>query len=266
MHVAPRSWTGGERPPTGAVPCHICRPITTNMARRARAESSRVSPPPERQPAQWHLFAYHVNAGCAMEVTALSSHHGFAPKDRGLPPVQYPSTLLGPIPISARATRVPAARWRSQLARRTAVLRLRIEERGPPPVHCPFMMRRPITTSATRRARTASSRVLPPSERQPAQWRLFAYHVNAGCAMEVTALSSHHGFAPKDRGLPPVQYPSTLLGPSTISASRRACAANFRKSANSQETATAVALVRVPRECRPRFGDHSSHVAPRCCA
>ena len=71
------------------------------------------------------------------------------------------------------------------------------EERGLPPVQCPFMMRRPITTSATRRERAAASRVSPHPKRTSAQWRLFACHVNAGRALEVTALSSHHGLAPE---------------------------------------------------------------------
>ena len=65
----------------------------------------------------------------------------------------------------------------------------------------------PIEASAVRRAREASFRVTLPSERQPAQCCLFACHANAGCLLEATACTSHHGLAPKDRGLPPVQYP-----------------------------------------------------------
>ena len=55
-------------------------PIATRVARRACAASLRLTPPPERQPAQWRLFACNANAGCALETTARTSHHGLAPK------------------------------------------------------------------------------------------------------------------------------------------------------------------------------------------
>ena len=96
------------------------------------------------------LFACHVNAECASEITARTSHHGLAPEERSLSPV-----------------------------------------------HHPVIMRKPITASAARRARAASSRILPSPERPLAQWHTFTCHVNAGCASEITALSSHHGLAPK---------------------------------------------------------------------
>ena len=166
-----------------------CSTLSIRVARSrlarpgAQALSSRVSPHPEIQPAQWRLLACHVSAGCALEVTAVSSHHGLAPKDRGLPPMQSPSTVRGP-----------------------------------------------ITTSAARRARAASLPISPPPERQPAQWRSIACYVNAGCALEVTALSLHHGLAPKERGLPPVQYPSTARKPTKTSAARRARVESLRVS------------------------------------
>ena len=89
------------------------------------------------------------------------------------------------------------------------------------PVQCPFIVRKSIATSATRRARTASLRVLPPPDRQPAQWHLRACHVNAGCALEATARASHHGHEPKERGLPPVQCPPVLRRWITTSVARR---------------------------------------------
>ena len=59
--------------------------ITSSPARSARAASLRLTPPPKRKPAQWRLFACNANAGCALEATAHTSHHGLAPKDSGLP-------------------------------------------------------------------------------------------------------------------------------------------------------------------------------------
>ena len=59
---------------------------------------------------------------------------------------------------------------------------------------------------------------------------------------------SHHGRAPKKRGLSPVQCPCLVRGPATASTARHACAARacvLRFS--SRETACAVARTRVPR-------------------
>ena len=67
-------------------------------------------------------------------------------------------------------------------------------------------------TGAPRRAnagtRSASWSVLPPSDRQPAQWRWRACRATAGCTLKVTARTSHHGPARRERGLAPVQCPS----------------------------------------------------------
>ena len=181
------------------------RPIATSAERRARTPSSSVLPPTERPPAQWRLFACHANAGCALEVTDCTSHHGLAPRKE---PARRCSSLSWCVVQSrsarhgahtrqardfrhqpedsqrsdarARATRMPGARWRSQLARRTTVLRRKREAL----LLAEYLSieRRPTTTSAARRARAASSRVLPPPERPSAQWRSFAYHASAGCA------------------------------------------------------------------------------------
>ena len=235
------------------MPFIVRTPITASAARRARAASSRVSPPPERQPAQWRSFACHANAGCALEATARTSHHGLAPKERGLPPVQCPFIARRPIATSAaRRARAASSRvsppperqpaqWRSfachanagcalEATARTSHHGLAPKERGLPPVQCPFIARRPITASAARRARAASLRVSPPPERQPAQWRSCACHAKAGCALEATARTSHHGLAPKERGLPPVQCPFIARTPITTSAARRARAASSRVS------------------------------------
>ena len=50
-HVAQQSFAERERPPAGAVPSIAHTSITYSTARRARVASSRVLPPPERQPA-----------------------------------------------------------------------------------------------------------------------------------------------------------------------------------------------------------------------
>ena len=166
-----------------SVPFIARMPISASAVRCALAASLRVLPPLERQPEQWRSFACHANVGCPIEATARTSHHGLAPKKRGLPPLQ-----------------------------------------------CPLMARRTITTSATRRARATSLRVLPPPERQPPQWRLVTCHVNAGCVLEATARTLHYGLAPKEKGLPPVQCPFIPRMPIAASAARRARAASLRVS------------------------------------
>ena len=134
-------------------PSIVSKPITASAARRARASSSRVSPPPERQPAQRRLRACHANAGCVLEAIACTSHHRLPRKERGLPPVCCPSITRRQIALNATqrartqhalvfchlpinsqrsgarasVTRKPAACWRSQLARRTTVLRRKRE-------------------------------------------------------------------------------------------------------------------------------------------
>ena len=222
------------------------RQITTSAARRAWAVSSRVFPSPEIQPAQWRSHVGHTKAGCVLEVTARTSHHGLAPKDSGLPLVQCPSMSRKPITISAAwqaraaSSRVlppperHPAQWRSRACHakagcavleataRTSHHGLAPRVRRLPPVQCISMVREPITTSAARRARATSSRVSPPPERQPPQWRLFACHVNAKCALKVTARRSHHGHVPKERRFPLVRCPSVVRRPITASAVLRA--------------------------------------------
>ena len=216
-----------------------------SAARHARAASSCVLPPSEGQPGQWRSFVCHANAGCVLEVTALTSHHGLAQKERGLPPVQCPSVVHRPIPTSAaRRTRAASSRifhpperqpaqWRLFACHENAGCALEgtarmshhglaPKERHLPPVQCHSIARGPITASTTRRARAASSRVLPPPGKQPAQWRLRVGHARAGCALEIIARSSHHSLAPKERGLPPVRCPSMSRRTIAASAPRRA--------------------------------------------
>ena len=97
-------------------------------------------------------------------------------------------------------------------------LTLRI--RGLSPVQGLSMIRVTITTSVARRTRAASLRVTPPPKRQPAQWRLFACNANAGCVLEATARTSHHGLAPKDRGLPLAKCQFMAHRPNEPSAAR----------------------------------------------
>ena len=111
---------------------------------------------------------------------------------------------------------------------RTSPHGLAPKKRGLTPVQCPFKVRRLITSSVARRARAVSLRVLPPPERQPPKWRSRACHANAGYALETTARTSHHGLAPKERGLPPVQCPFVVQGATAANAARRAHAASLR--------------------------------------
>ena len=236
------------------VQCHsIARgPITASTTRRARAASSRVLPPPGKQPAQWRLRVGHARAGCAFEVIARTSHHGLAPKERGLPSVQGPSrseqddrsqrSTASARAASSYVLRPPErqpAQWRSFASHanagcalegtaRTSHHGLAPKERGLPPVQCHSVARGPIVASAARRARAASSGVLPPPEKQPAQWRLRVGHAKAGCALEVIACKSHHGCAPQERGLPLAQCPAILRRTIATSAAQRARASSSR--------------------------------------
>ena len=62
-------------------PFAVPEPVTTSATRRARAESSRAAPPPERQPAQWRANTCHTKAGCGLEAAADTSHHGLTTKE-----------------------------------------------------------------------------------------------------------------------------------------------------------------------------------------
>ena len=177
----------------------------------------------------------------------------FLRKGRGLSPMQCPFIALRAIAASAtrrsRAISLRAfpplerqhAQWRSRVGHanagcvtevkaRTSHHGLARKERGLPPVQCSFISRERITASQARRARAASSRVSPPPETQPAQWRSRVDHAKTGCALEVTARTSHHGLARKDRGLSPVQCPLIARDPIAASSVRRACAASSRVS------------------------------------
>ena len=270
-------------------PSMVRKPITTSAARRARVASWRVLPPPERQPAQWRLFVCHAKAGCVLEVTAHTSHHGILQKEKGLLPVRYPLIVRGPLTTSA-ARRVRAAslrvspppdrhpaQWRLFVCRANAGCALEATARTShhglaprarclPPVQYSFIVRRPTETSATWRARASRSRVSPPPERQSAQRRLRACHAKAGCVLEATARTSHHALAPtKDRPFAGVvSYHSVWVNRNQRSTAR----ARFKLAcfAISWQTASAAALARVPRECRLRVRGHSSHIAPRSCA
>ena len=206
------------------------RPIANSAVRRAREASSRVLPRPEMKPAQRRSCVGHTTGGCVLEVTARTSHHGLAPKKREA------SRRCSAIPqrtnrsqparhdeharqahvfchitrdrqrSSSRASvmQKPAAFWRSQLARRTTILHQRRQ------VSCrcsAFPYSKPTITSAARCARAATSRVLLRPETRPAQRRPRVSHAKAGCVLEFTARTSHHGLAPKERGLPPMQPP-----------------------------------------------------------
>ena len=158
-HVAPRARAEGERPLAGAVPFDRHGPTTTSAARRARAASSSAAPPPERQRAQARLRCATRGAGLALEAAAGTSHHGRAPKERGLSPVQC--LYVAMTDHNQRGT----ARARSKL-------------------EC--CASSPETASAGAPALVTRG---------------------AGLALEAAAGTSHHGRAPKERGLSPAQCP-----------------------------------------------------------
>ena len=161
----------------------------------------------------------------------------------------------------ASVTRKPAACWRSQLARRTTVLHRRRE--------------------ASRRCSALSYRIGQP---QPAwhdaharQARVFRHlprdsqrsvalvRVPRECRLRVGGHNSHVAPRSCTEGERPhagaVSICSVQAGRNQRSTARtRGKPACF---ATSRETASTVALVRVPREPWLRVGGHSSHVAPR---
>ena len=137
------------------------------------------------------------------------------------------------------------------------------KKRGLPPAQRYFMTCRQVTISAVRRACAASSGVFTPPEIQPVQWRSCIGHAKAGCVLEVTARTSHHGLTPKNRGYSPVQCPSISHNPTAISVARHAWRGKLACFATSRETAGAVTRARVQRESRVRVGSHSLYIEPR---
>ena len=129
--------------------------------------------------------------------------------------------------------------------------------RGLSPVHCPSIVRKATITCATRRTRVASARAAPPHQevassvagpRVPPESRLRKE--------EDAARTSHHGLAPKERGLSLVQRPCAIYEPTTTSTARRARAARFRAAPLPQRQRAQLgineAVPRVPRESRLR--------------
>ena len=84
-HVAPRSYAEGERHLARVVPLYkVCTDHTqrgTAPARRKCACSASF-----RETAGVVKRVTHAKAGCAFEAAAGTSHHGLAPKKRGISP------------------------------------------------------------------------------------------------------------------------------------------------------------------------------------
>ena len=178
-----------------------------------------------------------------------TSEHGLASKERGLSLVQRPSlghdlsktsaarraqaasARAGPPPEreSERSGAIACAHTRKRAVWETAA---GSSQHGLAPkggglslVQWPFIGHEPTTTSAARRARSASARAAPPLHRERARWRdRVCAHAQAGCSSEAAAGTSEHGLAPKERALSLVQCPSLGHAPTTTSAARRACA------------------------------------------
>ena len=163
----------------------------------------------------------------------------------------------------------------TEVKARTSRHGLAWKERGLPSVQCSFIARESIAASQARRTRAVSSRVSPPPETQPAQWRSRVDHAKTGNALEVTARTSHHGPAREDRGLPPVQCPSVARDPIAASPARRA-RGKLACFATSRDTASAVEYVGhakagFPLEVTARTSNHGlapkeREVSRRCSA
>ena len=270
-------------------PCMSLKQTTTSATPRARAASLRVLKPPERQQAQWGVRACHADAGCALEVTARTSHHGLAPKERDLPPAQCPFYSAGgdhrqrgtacarqarvfrPIPRHSQrsgacasvVTRKPAVCWRAQLARRTTVLRRRREAFR----RCSVISGRVKRSHPARHGvRTRHARVfrhLPRDNRRSGACASVTRQPAVRCwrphlACRTTVLRRRREASCRCSTL---SYRTDRPQPARHVARTR----KFACFAISRETASAVALERVPRECRLHVGGNSSYVAPRSC-
>ena len=131
------------------------------------------------------------------------------------------------------------------------------KERGFPPVHCPSMSRRPITASAARRARGKLACFATSRETTSA---VALIRVQCERRLGVRGHSSHvapRSCAETERlfaGAVPfhIAYTEYNQRGTALACCKLECFATSR------ETASAVALVRVPCECRPSVGGHSS--------
>ena len=107
-HVAPRSCAKGDRPLTGVVPFCSAR-IDRNQRGTACARCKRACFIISRETAST-VARSRLSRESRLRVVGgrTTSHHGLAPTERGLPPVQCPFMARGPISTSA-ARRARAA-------------------------------------------------------------------------------------------------------------------------------------------------------------
>ena len=126
-------------------------------------------------------------------------------------------------------------------------------------MRCPFVAYRWMTTSATQRARAASSRAVAFSRETASAVALArAYHTKAGCVSEPAAGTSRKGLAPKERGLSPMRCRFIAQGRITTSAARRVRMSSLR---------AVPSPGRQPAQWRSRvcYTKAGWHLAPRCC-
>ena len=119
------------------------------------------------------------------------------------------------------------------------------------------------TTNAGLCARAASERAASPSERQrpsvPRESRLRK--------VKAAAAKLHHGLGPKERGLPPVQRPSTVHEATTTSAALRARMREPRVvSLLPRGSKRNVAPACATRKPAAQSGGRNWRVAPRSCS
>ena len=235
-------------------PSRVRGRIPTRTARCAHATSACAAPSPHRERARW--------------LARVCAHAQVAGRARGQcrrvspgPCTKQNRLLAGAVPFhkawpdynqrGAAHARCKRACCASSRERASAVARSRVHTRasrmpvggrdwhvgarpcteGERPLAGAVLFQKDgvTTTSAARRAHTASARAAPPPERERAQWRDRVWaHAQAGCSLKVAADTSEHGLAPKERGSLLVQWSFLGYGPTTTSAARRARAASVR--------------------------------------
>ena len=263
-------------------PFMMRRSIMISNARRARAASSRLSPPSGRQPAQWRLRVCHAKTGCALiEATARTSYHSLALRVRGLPPVHF---FIWCVVWSRPARHGAHARlgcvFCHQFERQPAQWRLFACHVNAPRVegHSSLVA---LQTCAERERPSASA--VPfngvrtdhnQRDTARASGKLTCFAISQGTPSAVALVRvprkcrlrvGGHGSQVALRSGAERERPFVSAVPSysvQIGRNQRGTARACGKLARFS-TSRSVALVRVPRECRLRVGDHSSHVAPR---
>ena len=195
LGVGHHSWYVASRPPKerrfslAQRRCAEYEPTTTRAAWRARTASSSGAPPPPRQRASARVRCASSGAGMALEAAAGTSHHGRAPRKRGLSPTLYfcccacgdhnqRGTARTHRNLECCASSPKTAGDGARVRRVTSGAGLALEtaagtshhgqalmENGLSPARCPSTGHRPTIISTVLRAHVASSSAASPSLR-----------------------------------------------------------------------------------------------------